>query len=895
MSFDANFWLGLEKPARYLGLEPGAKSNHRPDLKGRLFSVALAFPDLYEIAHSHLGHKILYHMINSRPGFSAERVYAPWLDLEEKLRREKRPLVSLESAIPLAEFDLIGFSLQYEMGYTNILNMLELAGLNPLAADRPEGSPLVVGGGPGASNPEPLADFFDFFFLGDAEASLLEDFEILKEWRYEKAPKKELFERLAGRSGLYVPSLFEPVYEKGRLIQINPLRKDHSRVTRAVATSLKGAPFPTCQISPLVKPVHDRVVVEIGRGCSRGCRFCQAGFLYRPVRERGAEEVLDLIQKNLDFTGQDEAAFLSLSAGDHSQIETMVRLFMDSHSQSSVSLSLPSLRVKSLSDNLARQIKRVRKTGFTLAPEAGTDRLRAVINKDLTEEDIFQACEIAFRLGWKTLKLYFMAGLPTETEEDLRAIVSLCRRIKRLAKAKINIGLAHFTPKAHTPFQWQPGSPVSLIQSRLSVVREASRQPGLSVRFNDPGVSFIEALLSRGDRRLGRLLSEVHQRGARFEAWSDHFNLSYWTGAIEDLGIKTEEYLREKDLSETLPWDHLFCGVDKDYLIHELNKSLKAETTADCRQIGCQGCGACSDSAKIDLAAPFDRLKTEEAGQLKESSEGDEKADIPTITVQNSQGPNEFTNNTPSVGRKPKGQTKAEPILEYRYLGRFAKDGPMAFLGHLEMIEAFKRSFRRSSLELTISQGFHPHPKLSFLTALPLGVTSLDECLIFSLKNFFWPKDILSKLSLPNGLAVKTLKILDLSEAKPRALASRWLIVSKEPVFIKAPLSSDTRLSYTDQKRGLRDFLLSDYILEASSDDPYRAVLTIKIGQEGTPKPIEAAKSLWSLEPDFQACLIKLATVLDTDPPIKAQALAGPPVQATAGPPINAPKTNLRV
>jgi radical SAM-linked protein len=606
-------------------------------------------------------------------------------------------------------------------------------------------------------------------------------------------------------------------------------------VTRAVATSLKGAPFPTCQISPLVKPVHDRVVVEIGRGCSRGCRFCQAGFLYRPVRERSAQEVLDLIQKNLDFTGQDEAAFLSLSAGDHSQIGTMVQLFMDSHAESSVSLSLPSLRVKSLSEDLARQIKRVRKTGFTMAPEAGTDRLRAVINKDLTEADIFQAAEVAFGLGWKTLKLYFMAGLPTETEEDLVAIVRLTQRVKRLAKAKINLGLAHFTPKAHTPFQWHPGSDVVTIQKRLAVVREASRQPGLTVRFNDPGVSFIESVLSRGDRRLGRLILEVWRRGARFEAWNDHFQLGLWQGAMEDLGFDCSELIRPREVGEALPWDHLFCGVSQDYLIRELERALKAQTTDDCRQVGCQDCGACHDTAKIDLAVighatPDQRVSTAPSGPARKA--------------------------------KPAGA----PIPEHRYLARFAKEWAMTFLGHLEMVEAFKRAFRRSGIDLAMSQGFHPHPKVSFLTALPLGVTSLDECLIFGLKSPVPTGEIESRLELPQGLKLSSVKALG-QHTKPRALSSRWLIVSREPVFDRSPLSTETHLSYTDQKRGPRDFLLSDYVLEATHADPFRAILTIKIGLEGTPKPIETAKVLWSLNPSFRAELIKLSTILDTDLP----------------------------
>ncbi|MDR3134608.1 MAG: TIGR03960 family B12-binding radical SAM protein [Deltaproteobacteria bacterium] len=852
MPFDASFWLGLEKPARYLGLEPGALPNDRPDANGRLFRVALAFPDLYEIAHSHLGHKILYAMINGRPGLSAERAYAPWVDLEERLRATGKPLFSLESGSSLAAFDLVGFSLQYELGYTNILNMLDLAGLNPLAAERPDSGPLVAGGGPGASNPEPLADFFDLFFLGDAEASFLDDLEIIKEWRYQKAPKQELFDRLAGRPGVYVPSLFQPLYEKGRLIAINPRKSGHNRVVRAVAPSLRGAPFPTRQISPLVKPVHDRVVVEIGRGCSRGCRFCQAGFIYRPVRERKAIEVLDLIQQNLDFTGQDEAAFLSLSAGDHSQIEAMVRAFMDRHSESSVSLSLPSLRVKSLSDNLARQIKRVRKTGFTLAPEAGTERLRAVINKDLAESDIFQAAEIAFRLGWKTLKLYFMAGLPTETDEDLLAIVSLSQRIKRLSKAKVNLGLAHFTPKAHTPFQWWPGSGVETIKRRLAVVREASRQPGLTVRFNDPGASFVEALLSRGDRRLGRLLAEVRSRGARFEAWNDRFSLSHWLGAMEALSIDPQEFLRPRDQGETLPWDHLFCGVSREYLHNELALALSARPTGDCRQTGCQNCGACHDSAKIDLASS--QVDLAEATAVSPSPE----------IVPLGQG---------------LGKAGLRQPLEFRYLASFSKEGSMTLLGHLEMVEAFKRAFRRASIELAMTQGFHPHPKLSFLTALPLGVPSQDERTIFSLKSYLPPMEIERRLSLPAGLALKGLRDLPPQGPKPRALAGKWLIVSQEPVFRPGPLSSEARLSYTDHKRGTRDFLLSDFILEVSSPDPYRAMLTIKIGLEGTPKPLDSAIALWGLCPGLKANLSKLSTILDADP-LEAPSQAGQEAKA---------------
>ncbi|MDR0882067.1 MAG: TIGR03960 family B12-binding radical SAM protein, partial [Candidatus Adiutrix sp.] len=410
----------VERPGRYLGGELGAQPNQTPDQHNRLFRVALAFPDVYEIAHGHLGHKILYSLLNDRPGLSAERAYAPWPDWEAVLRRRAARLTSLESRRPLAEFDLVGFSLQYELGYTNILNMLELGGIPLKAADRNQTSPLVAAGGPGAYNPEPLADFFDLFFLGDGERSLVEDLEIIKEWRFEGAPREALWPRLAGRPGLYIPSLFRPAYGRnGRFASLEILRPGYERVVRAVAPNLETAAFPLCQITPLIKPVHDRVVVEIGRGCSRGCRFCQAGYVYRPVRERTRETILNLAGQNLAASGQDEVSFLSLSAGDHTQIAPLVSDFMDRYADQTVALSLPSLRVKSLSSHLARQIKRVRKTGFTLAPEAGTQRLREVINKDLTDDDLLNAAEEAFTLGWRTLKLYFMVGLPTETDEDL--------------------------------------------------------------------------------------------------------------------------------------------------------------------------------------------------------------------------------------------------------------------------------------------------------------------------------------------------------------------------------------------------------------------------------------------------------------------------------------------
>ncbi|MDR1487232.1 MAG: TIGR03960 family B12-binding radical SAM protein [Deltaproteobacteria bacterium] len=903
---DLDLLKDIEHPARYLGNEPGANPNRLPDQKGRLLTIALAFPDVYEIAHSHLGHKILYHMINSVPGLSAERVYAPWVDLEERLRGKNLPLKSLESSIALKSFDVVGFSLQYELGYTNIINMLSLGRINPLADQRDKDAPLITAGGPGASNPEPLARFFDVFFLGDAEASFIEDLQIVKEWRCRKAPKDELYERLMGRAGIYIPSLFKPVYRHGRLIAVEPLKKTYGKVVRAVSAKLTETPFPSCQITPFIKPVHDRVVVEIGRGCSRGCRFCQAGFIYRPVRERPGKEVLELISQNLKATGQSEAALLSLSAGDHTQIEAIVTDFMDRYEPHSVSLSLPSLRVGSLSENLAKQIKRVRKTGFTIAPEAATERLRAVINKDLAEEDIFKAAKIAFSLGWRTLKLYFMCGLPTETRQDLEAIVTLTQKLKRLSRAKINLGLAHFTPKAHTPFQWHGASDVEQIRERLSIVRKAAASPGLAVRFNDPGASFVEALIARGDRRIGALIEQVHQRGARFEAWNEHFRLNYWLEAINDLELDLDELLRPKELDECLPWDHLFCGVDRRYLIKELSLALSAQPTSDCRKVGCLGCGACHDDAQVCLAAASssdggltcqapspDALSAEsdspasaDVGKKEDidkpsenlaSRPESETAEAETAKTETAKTETVKTETTKTASSRSSfkresikpdfGEAKAKPKspspVETRYLARFSKQGRLALLGHLELVELFKRAFRRAQLDLVMSQGFHPQPKLSFLTALPVGVESLDECLLFSLPfSAESPESICRKLSLPDGLRLTSVPIELSIGQKPRAVAADWVVSSGSEVFQTPPLHLDAHLSYTDKKGSTKKFILKDFVRQASSIDRHKAHLTISIGESGTPKPLAVARTLWGLEPDFPLIATKTATIL---------------------------------
>lgn len=821
--------LTVQRPARYLGGELGASPNQRPDSQGRLLRVALAFADVYEIAHSHLGHKIIYSLINSRPGLSAERVYAPWPDWEAVLRRRRRPLGSLESRRPLKEFDLVGFSLQYELGYSNILNMLDLGGIPARAADRGPDYPLVAAGGPGAANPEPLADFFDLFFLGDAESSFTEDLELIKQWKSEGADKAELFARLKGRPGIYIPSLFSPVYDaQGRFKAIEPLSSDYQKVYRAVAADLNAAPFPLCQITPFIKPVHDRVVVEIARGCSRGCRFCQAGYIYRPVRERDRETVLKLAEENLRLSGQDEASFLSLSAGDHSQINALVSSFMDRYASRSVALSLPSLRVKSLNEDLARQIKRVRKTGFTLAPEAGSQRLRDVINKDLSDEDLMSAAEKAFALGWRTLKLYFMVGLPTENDDDLEAMAELTRRLRRLGRAQINLGVAHFTPKAHTPFQWQPGADPALINERLLKVRELIKAPGLTPKWNAPAASWVESILARGDRRLGRVLEAVHRSGARFEAWGDRFEPRYWQEALEAEKMGGDFWLTAYENSSPLPWDHLFAGVKKDFLKRELEKAQRGETSADCRFGPCLNCGACRGDVAIKLAP-------------SEAAEPELQSAPPA---------------EPQGLRPP----TAAVLINFRKLGQ------ATFLGHLELVELFKRAFRRAQVDLAMSEGFHPQPKISFLTALPLGVTSEDEYLCVVTARPLAAEQLAERLAeaLPEHLPLIGVRLLPPGRPKIRAAACQWLVESPEPIFKPGPpLHPEAVLEYTDRKKKSRSYRLSEFIYEAEALDEYRVRLSIRLDPLGWPKPPACAAALWGLEPEsLRAELKKLKTVL---------------------------------
>jgi radical SAM family uncharacterized protein len=588
----------VAKPARYTGHEWNSviKDWDEVDVK-----VALAYPDIYEVGMSNLGLMILYDILNREEGVLAERVYAPWIDMEEAMRRAGIPLYSLESRHALGEFDIIGFSLQYELNYTNVLNMLNLAGLSPLAAERGDADPLIIGGGSCTYNAEPLADFFDLFVIGEGEEVLLELVRAYREFRVSsfefRVNKADFLREAAKIDGVYVPSLYDVRYhDDGTVKAVEPLIPEaKARVRKRIVGTLP--PAPTKLVVPYVGVIHDRGMIEIQRGCTQGCRFCQAGFIYRPLRERPLEEVLETVEDMVKETGYEEVALVSLSSSDHSQIEPLVRQLTTRHQHPPLAVSLPSLRIDSFSVELAEMFQGQRKTGLTFAPEAGSQRLRDVINKNVTEEDLLRTAEAAYSSGWRRIKLYFMVGLPMETLEDVAAIVDLVKKVRAIGrrhqgkKTQVNVSLATFVPKPFTPFQWLPLADEGSLEEKQGLLRRGLRGPGIGFSWHDPHTTLLEAALSRGDRRLSRVIYRAWQLGARFDAWDELFDEGLWWRAFAEVGLDPNFYARrERPLDEVLPWDHVDVGVSKEFLIEEYQRSLRGETTVDCRE-GCVDCG----------------------------------------------------------------------------------------------------------------------------------------------------------------------------------------------------------------------------------------------------------------------------------------------------------------
>ena len=598
--------LSIQQPARYIGGEVNmvVKDPSQVDIR-----FCMCFPDVYDIGMSHLGIQILYDMFNRRDDTYCERVYSPWADLDKIMREKQIPLFALESQDPVKEFDFLGITLQYEMCYTNVLQILDLSRIPLHAAERRETDPLVIGGGPCAYNPEPLAEFFDLFYIGEGVTVYDRLLDLYKEHKKAGGSRKAFLELAAGVPGIYVPSLYDVEYhEDGTIKRFQP-NNPHApaRITKELVMEMDNAPYLEKPLVPYIKVAQDRVVLEIMRGCIRGCRFCQAGNVYRPLRERGLDYLKDYAVKMLTSTGHEEISLSSLSSSDYTQLEPLISFLIDEFSGKGVNISLPSLRIDAFSLDVMRKIQDVKKSSLTFAPEAGSQRLRDVINKGLTEEDILHGAAQAFHGGWNRVKLYFMLGLPTETVEDMEGIARLSEKVaetyydeipkdQRRGKVQVVASSSFFVPKPFTPFQWARMCTKEEFIERANIVRQKFREmknfKSLKYNWHEAELTVLEGVLARGDRRVGAVIEEAYRQGALFDSWSEYFHNELWMNAFETCGVSVEFYTtRERKLDEIFPWDFINAGVSKEFLAREWQKAMQQEVTPNCRQ-KCSGCGA---------------------------------------------------------------------------------------------------------------------------------------------------------------------------------------------------------------------------------------------------------------------------------------------------------------
>ncbi|MDI6890551.1 MAG: TIGR03960 family B12-binding radical SAM protein [Thermodesulfovibrionales bacterium] len=721
----------FQKPSRYINSEINSIHKEAP------VKVALAFPDVYEIGMSHLGLRILYKIINDIPFASAERVFYPWLDLEAEMKAKGIPLSSLESNRPLKDFDILGFSLQYELSYTTVLNMLYFGGIPLRAEERNNSSstyyPIVIAGGPCTVNPGPLSPFIDAFLIGDGEEAIRDILDTFYRWKMDGDSKREsILLALSEIEGMYVPSV-------QRSAENSKLKTQSSKlIKRRFIKSLDDTTYPYSPIVPYTSIVHDRANIEVSRGCSMGCRFCQAGITYRPVRERSPEKVLEIAENSLRNTGYEEVAFTSLSAGDYSCLLQVVKEFNKRFSKDKIALSLPSLRVGSINCELLKEIRSVRKTGFTIAPEAGSERLRKVINKGFSEDEYERALKALFEEGWHNLKLYFMIGLPRERDEDIEAIPEMVMKALKIAKqhtkrfVNINVGVSPFVPKPHTPFQWYGQGPPDELKKKMNYLRDVLTKKGFKVKGHDVEMSLLEAAFSRGDESLAPLIEKAWLSGCRLDGWSKVFDSEKWKRAMDLTGIDAAGFAKKTyEESDILPWNNIDIGLTKEFLWREKQKALSGDITPDCRKI-CQNCGlGCETSVTSHQSSV---ISNEQSGVKKRFQTHDFTLDY-------------------------RLKKRFKPV---RIRVEFSKTGRLRYLSHLELMAVLHRAIRRAGVPLVYSEGYHPSPKISFGPPLGVGIGGLSEYFDMEIVP---PFDIVINRrrlnnTLPEGICVKDMAVI---------------------------------------------------------------------------------------------------------------------------------------